>query len=66
MSDLSPLLGELNDLISRIEVQLGKGQHTKEEYALLLNSIQRGLPVIGIEPSVHQWVNLVYPDQNVQ
>jgi len=62
MSDLLPLLGELNTLINKIEVQLSKGQHTKEEANILRNSIQRGLPMLGIEPSIHQWINLVYPD----
>jgi hypothetical protein len=63
MSDLTPLLANLSKLI---DVELGKKKHTKDEFNMLLNLINRGLPAIGIEPSSQQWWNLIYGNQNNQ
>lgn len=46
MSDLEPKLSELNRIITEIEVELGKGQYTKEELDLLKLLIRRGLPLV--------------------
>lgn len=56
MSDLSPLLSELSRIIDKIDSQLGKRQHTKEEVEILYNLISRGLPVLGITYSATQLV----------
>jgi hypothetical protein len=64
MSDLTPLLADLSKLIDDIEVQIGKNTHTKDEFNMLLNLINRGLPIIGIEPSSQQWWKLLYGQNN--
>lgn len=56
MSDLSPLLAELTTIIEKIDNQLGKRQHTREEIDVLFNLISKGLPVLGIPYSAQQVV----------